>query len=201
MRTTICSTIAVLALLFASSAMAKPTFLTHVPNGSMNSCNTCHGSAVTPVTWNAFGDDVLETLVADLPDWSAVCAMDSDGDGASNGAELGDPDCTWEFGDSDPEGDVFNPGDETSAPEAAPEPDAGAPEPSDTGDGGADDAGPVEEDSGSTDTPDDVGGGSGGTGGSGSTDSGGGCNGGSTAPMTGLALLLGLAAITRRRVV
>lgn len=194
MRTTICSTIAVLALLFASSAMAKPTFLVHVPNGSINSCNTCHGSAVTPVTWNAFGEDLQETLVADLPDWAAVCDLDSDGDGASNGLELGDPDCTWVFGDSDPAGDVFHPGDDTSTPETAPEADT-----DDPGTPDADDAGPVESDSGSTDVPDDIGGGGGG-GGGGSTDSGGGCNGGSTGPLAGLALLLGLAVLTRRRV-
>jgi dopamine beta-monooxygenase len=36
--------------------------------------------------------------------WTAdLCQADSDGDGTSNGAELGDPNCTWTVGGT-PEG-------------------------------------------------------------------------------------------------
>ena len=28
-------------------------------------------------------------------DWAALCALDADGDGETNGQELGDPCCTW----------------------------------------------------------------------------------------------------------
>ena len=31
-----------------------------------------------------------------------MCGLDSDGDGKSNGQELGDPDCKWKFGDDHP---------------------------------------------------------------------------------------------------
>ena len=40
-----------------------------------------------------------------------LAALDSDGDGATNGMELGDPDGTWVAGDADPEGEAFAPGD------------------------------------------------------------------------------------------
>ena len=41
--------------------------------------------------------------------------MDSDGDGGSNGAELGDPDGIWVVGDPDP-ANPFAPGDPESTP-------------------------------------------------------------------------------------
>ena len=66
--------------------MAKPTYLSAIPNGQINSCNTCHTST-SPVAWNSFGEDVAENLTDDTPDWGALCGLDSDGDGASNGLE------------------------------------------------------------------------------------------------------------------
>jgi hypothetical protein len=39
-----------------------------------------------------------------LQDWAAVCSLDSDGDGLTNGQELGDPTCTWKVGDPSPNG-------------------------------------------------------------------------------------------------
>lgn len=48
--------------------------------------------------------------------WSAaLCALDSDGDGLSNGLELGDPCCTWTVGTQPQFGnDISNPGDAAS---------------------------------------------------------------------------------------
>jgi len=44
---------------------------------------------------NQFGDD----FNAQGRRWTIqLCRMDSDGDGASNGEELGDPDCEWRVG-------------------------------------------------------------------------------------------------------
>lgn len=175
---------ALVALLIAPSVLAKPAFVSSVPNAATFGCNACHDSAFDPVTWNAFGVDLQETMVAGLPDWAAVCGLDSDGDGATNGEELADPDCEWVFGDSDPSGDVYDPSD----PDATPPSDDPPPE----------DAG------GSTDTPD--------AGGSGTTDEpdpvdpvqptpssgGGGCAGGPVLPLTGLSVLMVFAFMRRR---
>ncbi len=40
-----------------------------------------------------------------------MCPLDSDGDGLSNGTELGDPDCTWRPGDRIVNPDATHPGD------------------------------------------------------------------------------------------
>ncbi|MDP6943113.1 MAG: hypothetical protein QF464_03095 [Myxococcota bacterium] len=212
-RWTIFTGVALLTLLFSTSVVAKPTFVVYVPNGSTNGCVTCHVDSATPVTWNEFGDDLKASMVDDLPDWAAVCDLDSDGDGASNGLELGDPDCDWVFGDSDPPGDVFNPGDETSTPAIeTPEDaggntdttDAGSTEDEGTGDGPEDDTTTGGGTDGGTGggTDGGTGGGTdGGTGGGTGGDGGGGCAGGSSAPLAGLALFASLALITRRRVI
>ena len=34
-----------------------------------------------------------------LKSWSLLCPLDSDGDGFTNGQELGDPKCQWKIGD------------------------------------------------------------------------------------------------------
>ena len=44
-----------------------------------------------------------------------MASLDSDGDGVSNGAELGDPDGIWVVGDPDP-ANPFAPGDPESTP-------------------------------------------------------------------------------------
>ncbi|XP_052790274.1 uncharacterized protein LOC128224468 [Mya arenaria] len=44
---------------------------------------------------NAFGADVRKILQDRTLDWSKVCNLDSDGDGLTNGEELGDPGCKW----------------------------------------------------------------------------------------------------------
>ena len=46
--------------------------------------------------------------------WAGLCPLDSDGDGATNGEELGDPDCNWVRGQADPAGNVTNPGNGSS---------------------------------------------------------------------------------------
>lgn len=76
-----------------------------IPNGSFGGCNTCHeNGGGTPR--NAFGLDWDTNS-----DWSVLAGLDSDGDGCSNGAELGDPDGLWTPGDT-PEGEAVSlPGD------------------------------------------------------------------------------------------
>jgi hypothetical protein len=123
------------ALLAGGSAFAKPEFVVSIPNGLTNSCNTCHTKTTEPAEWNDFGLDMKDTLVGGVPDWAAICDDDSDGDGHSNGVELADPDCTWSEGDSNPSGDVFNPGDADSKPSDGQADAGGSTDTADTGGG------------------------------------------------------------------
>ena len=89
-------------------------------------CGVCHSG---PAPADEPGDQprnpygqAVETLVtpggAESCWGEALAALDSDGDGFTNGQEPGDPNGTWSLGDSDP-GDpsaVSHPGDATSAP-------------------------------------------------------------------------------------
>jgi hypothetical protein len=117
--------VTVLAL-SASSAQAISSYRTRVPNGVTASCRTCHTNTLGGEGWNAFGKDVLRqetdpdanpatdqncstaacldgggTAFVGPPDWSlddfTLCETDSDGDGQTNGQELGDPNCVWTF--------------------------------------------------------------------------------------------------------
>ncbi len=107
-------------------AAARSKRVRQVPNGATFSCNACHvaggGSPLNP-----FGLEIATNfLTAAGPAgdvvWGAeLAALDSDGDGASNGAELGDPDGTWAAGDANPESEVFHPGDPASTPPPEPE--------------------------------------------------------------------------------
>ena len=126
--------------LVAEEAAARSKRVRQIPNGSAASCNTCHvAGGGSPL--NSFGLEILTNfLTAAGPAgeviWDpALAALDSDGDSASNGAELGDPAGTWVVGDPNPEGThedgagddgdstagkVFNPGDPESTPPLAP---------------------------------------------------------------------------------
>lgn len=35
---------------------------------------------------------------SDGQNWTAICDLDADNDGKTNGVELGDPECVWERG-------------------------------------------------------------------------------------------------------
>ena len=109
----------------AEEADARSKRVRQVPNGSVASCNTCHTSGGgSPL--NPFGIEIATNFLtsAGAPGdviWGAeLAALDSDGDGASNGAELGDPDGTWVAGDDNPEGETFHPGDPESTPPLPP---------------------------------------------------------------------------------
>ena len=116
------------ALLASDGAEARSWRVAQVPNaanvkdaaGGAVGCNLCHtaggGSARNP-----FGLAVQATITdpADQAEtfWdAALAALDSDGDGATNGEELLDAGGTWTAGDADP-GDaasVTHPGDATN---------------------------------------------------------------------------------------
>ena len=86
-------------------------------------CNLCHVSGGGSPR-NGFGLDVeaLVTVNGREVFWTPeLAALDSDGDGFTNGEELGDPEGTWEAGD-DPPGDaaqITNPADAESRPPEA----------------------------------------------------------------------------------
>ncbi len=87
-----------------------------IPNGAQFGCANCHVSPAGGGARNSFGLAVFGVVggPANRPFWSAtLAALDSDGDGAPNGVELGDPD-----GDGTPVAGaaVTNPGNAASRP-------------------------------------------------------------------------------------
>ncbi len=100
----------------ALPASARDFRVNQVPNGAVASCNTCHlNGGGTPR--NPFGLAVFAiTGSANRPFWSpALAEKDSDGDGFTNGQELGDPDGD---GVPTPGAIVTNPGNRNSKPPA-----------------------------------------------------------------------------------
>uniref|UniRef100_M4BIW3 Temptin Cys/Cys disulfide domain-containing protein n=1 Tax=Hyaloperonospora arabidopsidis (strain Emoy2) TaxID=559515 RepID=M4BIW3_HYAAE len=77
-----------------SRSDARPSFVARIPNGNGVAGITAlgHVNEVGGGATNAFGD----AFGAAGHEWTKeLCQADSDSDGASNGAELGDPCCTW----------------------------------------------------------------------------------------------------------
>ncbi len=108
-----------LALLLAvPDASALSSYQSRVPNGTVSSCDTCHDPVAGPPVLNQFGGAFLTAGLAWTP---ALAALDSDGDGFTNGQELGDPAGAWTPGTANPTGTITNPGDPAShAPTTAP---------------------------------------------------------------------------------
>jgi MYXO-CTERM domain-containing protein len=111
-----CLTVVTVAAV-ALPAAARDFRVQDIPNGAHFMCLNCHtddtGKSFTP-----FGSDAKSHLVVnggavstEHVIWDkAYCQRDSDGDGITNGQELGDPDCAWVAGDANPPGAVTNPG-------------------------------------------------------------------------------------------
>lgn len=94
------------ALLLVSSPAAARAFREQqLPAGAALGCNACHdGDQLNP-----FGIAIENGFLtagalssADVVWGPALAALDSDGDGATNGQELGDPEGTWLPGDPAP---------------------------------------------------------------------------------------------------
>ncbi len=110
---------ALLALLLPLSVdgLARPWRVDQVPNGNRFRCTLCHILPNVAGPKNAFGDAVGAVVGrgSKAEFWSASLAqLDSDGDGFTNGQELGDPDGD---GEPIPEAQVTHPGDPASKPE------------------------------------------------------------------------------------
>ena len=113
----------VILLLVASTLtflVGRSFRVSKVPYGSKYSCNTCHtNGGGTPR--NPFGLDVQSRVSPGGNEtfWGPeLAALDSDGDGFTNGEELQDPNGVWVEGTADP-GDpnlVTHPGDPNDSP-------------------------------------------------------------------------------------
>jgi len=96
-------------VLLPLSVYAKGKDMKQIPNGKKFQCAQCHSNGnYKPEGYTAFGKDYQVNGRL----WNALLAKkDSDGDGKTNGQELGNPDGSWKKGDTDPSGPVTNPGD------------------------------------------------------------------------------------------
>jgi hypothetical protein len=76
-----------------------------IPNGEKLQCLNCHRRPAGGEDRNPFGQAVLDIVGGRkcIEFWRPeLAAMDSDGDGRTNGEELGDPAGVWKPGDPDP---------------------------------------------------------------------------------------------------
>ena len=107
--------LAAFALLAPQVSEARNIYPARIPNGTVNSCLTCHNSARGGGARNPFGNAFNNGGRA----WTADLALaDSDGDGFTNGEELLDPAGEWSAGDDNPgnRADVTLPGNANSHP-------------------------------------------------------------------------------------
>lgn len=86
---------------------ARDCRVTLFPNGSRFSCVGCHVSSRGGENWNAFGLAVQAAIKdshsCNVLFWTPeLAALDSDGDGLTNGEELLDTAGTWKPGDPNP---------------------------------------------------------------------------------------------------
>lgn len=101
----------------ANDLFSRSFRVNQVPNGSKNSCNTCHTGYGGPR--NDFGKQI-ETGYLDASGnvlWGpSLALLDSDKDSKTNGEELQDPNGDWKIGDPAPGtlSLVSNPGDPQS---------------------------------------------------------------------------------------
>ena len=109
---------AVLAIGFEASA--RNFRVQQMPNGGVFACSNCHLNRFGGGPRTDFGEAVFAKIGGSsgvVPFWDSILAgQDSDGDGATNGQELGDPDGTWTVGSANPPAVVSNPGDDSSVP-------------------------------------------------------------------------------------
>ena len=102
------STLALLCLLFAGAkAEARSSRVSQIPNGSQANCIACHVASFGGAR-NQFGTQIEFSFLtvsgaAGSVVWGpALAALDADGDGYTNGEELGDPTGAWRPGNPNP---------------------------------------------------------------------------------------------------
>jgi len=94
-------------VLGASSSEARSFRVGQIPNGSQANCLSCHTSGFGGAR-NAFGTQIefsfltVSGAVGSVVWGPALAALDADGDGYTNGEELGDPTGAWRPGNANP---------------------------------------------------------------------------------------------------
>ncbi|MBU1099402.1 MAG: T9SS type A sorting domain-containing protein [Bacteroidetes bacterium] len=110
----------VILTIFAFSALVGRSFrVGKVPNGSVNACANCHVDPQGGGARNDFGQAVESRVTPNGQEnfWGAdLAAIDSDGDGFTNGEELQDAGGAWTSGTIGDPSLVTNPGDINSHP-------------------------------------------------------------------------------------
>ena len=69
-------------LLTAQTVFGLSSYVSRIPNGSVNGCINCHGASGPPL--NSFGNDFLDNAKS----YTGLGSIDSDGDGYTNDQEL-----------------------------------------------------------------------------------------------------------------
>ena len=108
-----------IAIISVSNLSARDFRVNQLPNGSKFKCSNCHVSSGGGGALNKFGQTVgSKYLNGGNVVWNAeLAALDSDGDGFTNGAELGDPNGEWKIGQANPNvNEITNPGNPQSIP-------------------------------------------------------------------------------------
>lgn len=98
--------LAFLILLLPSLAFARSNRVGQVPHGNAFGCDICHTSAGGLTD---FGFDSFTYTENGTVNWANLSKRDSDGDGYTNGVELGDPNGTWRSGNAAPAGRYTDP--------------------------------------------------------------------------------------------
>lgn len=99
---------ALLLSVLTNTVEARPKRPGQIPNGDVNGCSNCHMSAFGGDARNPFGlvveADFLTAsgFAGDVVWGPELAAIDADGDGATNGEELQDPNGEWRPGDPAP---------------------------------------------------------------------------------------------------
>lgn len=112
-------------LIVAVAVTARPQYMERLPNGHAvwrdgKACALGHASCHQPTAeLNPFGVAFREHAYQ----WTKhLCEMDADGDGYSNGQELGDPHCQWAPGKKvRTTAGISHPGDAASVPSYHPD--------------------------------------------------------------------------------
>lgn len=119
--TTIVALVSILAMTNLNSEQKR---VKQVPNGSKYQCQTCHMSVFGGDARNAFGQTVENNFLDANGDviWNdELAAIDSDGDGFTNGQELLDEEGAWRENDPNPgdQEEMGHPGDPEIRPTVA----------------------------------------------------------------------------------